>query len=279
MTRPLLNLLTALSLLLCAAAGGCSSHNAALSKHTAESRDAPAAPSADLEGPPDVAPSPDLRRREPWLPSVQEDILRLRPTFLRQFEALQRQARTMRDPGASEQEKLEASVGLRVARAELRRASMHLIDLIDPPMDSAGIPTHRGPVLEVRDDPRVYTADLPPYDGSAHGDGVAGVDVTGVVVEEIGGDERPVAGVRFSVEPDRSFAEWANNQVVFLSNAEGEFLARVYLGAAMTAGGKRPGTVYQTRPAKLLIEKEGYRPQSVFVDYKMPPVKVFLKRM
>ena len=132
--------------------------------------------------------------------------------------------------------------------------------------------------IDVRDDPDVYTAKLPEFDGMGHSDGWAAFDLEGVVVEVVGGTERPVADARFSVEPGNSF-EWLNNRrVIFLSNKHGEFLARLYVGATMTEGGSKPGTVYQTAKSKLRGEKPGYETKHVLFDYEMPPIKVFLER-
>ena len=146
MRRRLLNRLTTLSLLLCVAAGGCSSHNAASKTHTAktaESRDAPAARSTDLARPPDAAPPPDFRRRKPWLPSPEDLILQTRPMFDRRFEQLQRDLQTLDDPRATDEQRLKAEVGARVAKAELRRLSAWLIDLVEEAADSPA-PTATG---------------------------------------------------------------------------------------------------------------------------------------
>ena len=125
--------------------------------------------------------------------------------------------------------------------------------------------------LLVKDKADVYTAKFPPYDGTSHGDGVAALDLTGIVVEIVGEEEKPVADVKFSVEPDRSFSYWRNRKIIFLSNSDGEFMARLYVGAAMTVGGKNPGTVYQTSRSTLRIEKAGYKNKTLLFDYDMPP--------
>jgi hypothetical protein len=132
--------------------------------------------------------------------------------------------------------------------------------------------------IEVRDELDVYTAKLPAFDGAGHWDGWAAVDLEGIAVEVVGGAERPVADVRFSVEPDGSFAHRNNRRVIFLSNSDGEFLARVYVGAAMTAGGAKRGTVYQTAKSILRVEKAGYETKHLLFDFKTPAVKVFMTR-
>jgi len=133
-------------------------------------------------------------------------------------------------------------------------------------------------VVVVRDNPDVYTFKADPFDGTGHGDGTASLDLSGSVVEESGGKEAPLAGVKFSVEPDQSFAYWDNQRIIFLSNTNGQFLARLYVGAAMTSGGKTPGRVYQSRRSKLRIEKKGYKTALLWLDYKMPEVKIILKK-
>jgi len=130
----------------------------------------------------------------------------------------------------------------------------------------------------VRDNPDVYTFKAAPFDGTGHGDGVASLDLSGVVVAASGEKEVPLVGVKFTVEPDQSFAHWSNQKVVFLSNTNGQFLARLYVGAAMTMGGKTPGRVYQTRRSKLRIEKDGYRTAFLWFDYDMPRVKIILRQ-
>ena len=132
--------------------------------------------------------------------------------------------------------------------------------------------------IVVRDNPDVYTFKAEPFDGKGHGDGVASLDFTGIVVQEVEGKEIPLANVTFSVEPNHSFADWRNEQIIFLSNTNGQFLARLYVGAAMAFGGKTPGRVYQTRRSKLRIEKGGYKTQFLWFDYEMPQVKIIMMR-
>ena len=134
-------------------------------------------------------------------------------------------------------------------------------------------------VIVVRDNPDVFTFKSEPFDGTGgHGDGFASLDFRGTVVAEASGKEVPLAGVKFSVEPERSFAQWENQRVIFLSNTNGQFLAQLYVGASMTMGGKAPGRVYSTRRSKLRIEKEGYKTTFLWFDYKMPEMKIVLRK-
>ena len=133
-------------------------------------------------------------------------------------------------------------------------------------------------IVVVRDDPNVYTFKPEPFEGSGHGDGTASVDFMGVVVEETQGKEVPVVAVRFSVEPDRTFAHHRNKKVIFLSNTNGDFFAVLYVGCARTRGGKTPGRVYLSRRSKLRIEKEGYRTKFLWFDYEMPKVKIIMTK-
>ncbi len=133
-------------------------------------------------------------------------------------------------------------------------------------------------ILVVRGNPNVYTFKPEPSDGTGHSDGIASLDLRGIVVEEPNGNEAPIAGVKFRVEPNRSFSQWNNRRIIFLSNTNGQFLARLYVGAAMTNGGKTPGRVYQTRRSKLRIEKEGYKTTFLWFDFKMPEVKIIMRK-
>ena len=129
----------------------------------------------------------------------------------------------------------------------------------------------------VDDNPDVYTFKGEAFDGTGHGDGIAEVTFQGTVVSVIDGKEMPVEGVNFSILPDRTFASGMNQRVIFLSNREGKFLARLYVGAAMTMGGDKPGRVYQTARSKLKIEKEGFKTKLLWFDYDMPEVKIILR--
>ena len=131
--------------------------------------------------------------------------------------------------------------------------------------------------LIVDGNPDVFTFEGAPLDGAGHGDGIAEVDFHGTVVSVIDDKEKPIEGVKFSIYPDRTFASGMNQRVIFLSNKEGMFLAKLYVGAAMTIGGKKSGRVYQTVRSKLKIEKEGFETQFLWFDYDMPEVKIILK--
>lgn len=146
-----------------------------------------------------------------------------------------------------------------------------------------GMAAAKDEVVVVRDNPDIYTFKAEPFkaepfDGTGHGDGAASLDFRGTVVEETDGKEVPLTGVKFSVEPDRSFAHCYNQRIIFLSNTNGQFLARLYVGATMIMGGKTPGRVDQTRRSKLRIEREGYKTTFLWFDYRMPEVKIILKK-
>ena len=131
-------------------------------------------------------------------------------------------------------------------------------------------------VVIVINDPDVFKFKGGKNDGIAHADGIASLDFQGRVIEQVDGDEIPLSGVKFSVEKDRSFANSKNKKIIFLSNDEGKFLAKLYVGAAFTMGGKTPGRVYQTKRSKLRIEKEGYKTVFLWFDYKMPKVIIIM---
>jgi hypothetical protein len=148
-----------------------------------------------------------------------------------------------------------------------------LLTLIFTPLLSS----EEAKTLLVDGNPDVFTFEGKPFDGTGHGDGVAELDFHGSVVTVIDGKEKPMEGVKFSIVPDKTFASGMNQRIIFLSNKRGEFLAKLYVGAAMTMGGKEPGRVYQTARSKLKIEKAGFETQFLWFDYDMPEVKIILK--
>jgi len=132
--------------------------------------------------------------------------------------------------------------------------------------------------LTVRDAVDVYKAQHQPFLGGNHFDGILAVDFEGIVVADSDGNEQPLAGVQFRVEMnERSMAWGISRRIIFLSNADGEFRARIYVGASfMDDAGK---SVYQTDRQTLVISKAGYRDKRLLIDYKMPAVKLFMKEL
>jgi hypothetical protein len=130
MRRHLLDLLKALSLVLFATVGGCSRHTVSARPDADVIRHSSTARTADA---PDIdAPLPTLRLRKPCLPSDEDEIVHVGERLNTLLDDLRRYSATLDDPGTTEDERHRASAGLRVTKAELRRWSMELIDLVEP---------------------------------------------------------------------------------------------------------------------------------------------------
>jgi len=130
--------------------------------------------------------------------------------------------------------------------------------------------------VTVKDESNVFTARLPKFEGTHHGDGVADVTARGIVLDRK--TKAPLSGVRFRVEPTRIFADFYNDKVRFVTTSDGRFEFTMKVGAAISMGGTKEGEVYQTAKAKLIIELDGYEPATVLVDYQMPPMKIMMKK-
>lgn len=114
--------------------------------------------------------------------------------------------------------------------------------------------------------------------GFSHGDGVAEVEFTGRVVERTNGADVPVPDVRFSVVSDLSFSSRLNSKIVFLTNENGEFLARLYVQSASVMESKDAGKVYQTFGNSIRLQKDGFVTRVIRFDYEIPEVVVHLER-
>lgn len=130
--------------------------------------------------------------------------------------------------------------------------------------------------VTVKDDADVFTARLPKFAGTHHGDGVADVTARGIVLDRK--TKAPLAGARFRVESTRGFADSHNGTVHFVTTSDGKFEFTMEVGAAIAMGGPKEGEVYQTAKAKLILELDGYEPATVLVDYQMPPMKIMMKK-
>lgn len=130
--------------------------------------------------------------------------------------------------------------------------------------------------VTVKDEPDVFTARLPKFKGTHHGDGVAGVLAKGIVLDRK--TKAPLAGATFRVEPTRIFSDIYNDKVHFVTTSDGQFEFPMKVGAAIAMDGTKTSDVYQTAKAKLIIELIGYESASVLVDYQMPPMRILMKK-
>ena len=133
-------------------------------------------------------------------------------------------------------------------------------------------------VVVVRDNPDVYIFEPVPFDCSPRDEGYASLDLIGTVVEEVNGKEIPLPGVKFSVERSGGFAYYINQRIIFLSNSNGQFFARLFVTARLIIRGDTPGRVCYTQRSKLRIEKNGYKTMFLWFDYEMPEVKIIMTK-
>ena len=121
----------------------------------------------------------------------------------------------------------------------------------------------------------VYTFSAKPYDGDGgHLDGISKLDFKGSVFEVVYGKRVPLADVIFTCLPNNSFADSFNQKQNIISNRDGHFSGTLAVGSAMTMEGR----AYQTRRSQVRIEKNGFYPHLLWIDYEMPEVDIILKR-
>ena len=130
MRRRLLNLLTALSLLLCVTSGSCTvGAGRTPGAQPGKSIDRPAIAARPRDVSDGAASGPPFGYRMNCLPSVEERIVKLGPSIERLIGNVRRHSMILYDPHTTEEERFQASVGLQVANSQLQRLASRLSDL------------------------------------------------------------------------------------------------------------------------------------------------------